>query len=512
MQGNHGTRLGVVVLTGLVLWAALWWLLPQARVVQAAGPLFVKPNGAGTLCTQAAPCALPIALGKAVNGDAVYLGSGVYTGTAQTVVNIGKSIAVYGGWNGAAAGPVQTDPAAYPSVVDGQMGRRGVYIQPDVTVTLQGFTITRGYVVGDGGGLYGNGVTLTLRAMTFVSNAVTSTQVAHGGGVFVEYSNLVVEDSTFRHNWAYGTSSGRGAGVYVSRTLETRVSRCLFEENDAWHAPGLLVVGKSPSLSTFVLEDSTFLRNGQGASGSGVSCGYSGSASVVDTRARVERNEFRESYAGNDRGALSVFYGALLFDRNLVLDNPCRKTSGLYLSYVAPFTITNNIIAGNLGGTTSAQAVLVQGGRGQFVNNTIARNCGGFGITAERGAQVAFTNTIVASHTVGISVTAGSTVTIEATLWGYGPWQTGTRWAGDGVVLPGPTQIVGLPDFIDPASGNYRLGAHSAAIDAGVPVDLGVDLDGQPRPVGRGFDIGADEYQMVVVKQEAYLPVVVYHR
>jgi hypothetical protein len=38
------------------------------------------------------------------------------------------------------------------------------------------------------------------------------------------------------------------------------------------------------------------------------------------------------------------------------------------------------------------------------------------------------------------------------------------------------------------------LNSNSPAIDAGVPVELNHDIEGQPRPVGAGHDIGADEY------------------
>jgi hypothetical protein len=50
---------------------------------------------------------------------------------------------------------------------------------------------------------------------------------------------------------------------------------------------------------------------------------------------------------------------------------------------------------------------------------------------------VAVTNTILVSHTVGIRVTAGNTATLEATLWGSGPWANDTDWGGAGTVITG---------------------------------------------------------------------------
>ncbi|WP_410666496.1 right-handed parallel beta-helix repeat-containing protein [Amycolatopsis sp. cmx-4-68] len=69
---------------------------------------------------------------------------------------------------------------------------------------------------------------------------------------------------------------------------------------------------------------------------------------------------------------------------------------------------------------------------------------------------------------------------------------------GDGPVEPGPFtadhNFAGDPGFADPARGDYRLAANSAAVDAGSPGHApAFDLDGVARPAGAGFDIGAYE-------------------
>ena len=50
------------------------------------------------------------------------------------------------------------------------------------------------------------------------------------------------------------------------------------------------------------------------------------------------------------------------------------------------------------------------------------------------------------------------------------------------------------PGYVDPASRNYHLLAGSPALDQAAPAEApAVDFDGQARPYGSGFDLGADE-------------------
>ncbi len=106
MRTARIVRLMLVSLTCVfLLWAAALWLLPASQTVLAnPGSLFVTVTGSGTACTQAQPCGLQTALGRAVDGDSVYVGAGTYTGSGAAVVTITTGITLYGGWNGAASG------------------------------------------------------------------------------------------------------------------------------------------------------------------------------------------------------------------------------------------------------------------------------------------------------------------------------------------------------------------------------------------------------------------------
>jgi hypothetical protein len=52
---------------------------------------------------------------------------------------------------------------------------------------------------------------------------------------------------------------------------------------------------------------------------------------------------------------------------------------------------------------------------------------------------------------------------------------------------------IGHAGFVNPAASDYHLRFSSAAIDAGLDAGVYFDFDGDPRPLGNGFDIGFDE-------------------
>ena len=116
---------------------------------------------------------------------------------------------------------------------------------------------------------------------------------------------------------------------------------------------------------------------------------------------------------------------------------------------------------------------------------------------------------------MGITVTAGNpflagdnTATLEATLWGDGAWANGADWGGAGNIFTGTVNVWGDPAFVNPSAGDYHIGLTSAAIDKGVNAGVGDDIDGDPRPQGGGYDIGADEFAGAAPESKIYLPLI----
>jgi uncharacterized repeat protein (TIGR01451 family) len=136
-------------------------------------------------------------------------------------------------------------------------------------------------------------------------------------------------------------------------------------------------------------------------------------------------------------------------------------------------------------------------------HTTLARNTGPSGLSVARHAgeasQASLANTILVSHTIGVTVSEGAYATLEATLWGTGAWANDRDTDGAGTLVTGTLNLWQEPGF---APGRYHLGINSPAVDAGTDAGLSSDLDGQPRPHLDGFDLGADEWwPLWVVKQ-----------
>jgi len=156
---------------------------------------------------------------------------------------------------------------------------------------------------------------------------------------------------------------------------------------------------------------------------------------------------------------------------------------------------------------TWGSGICVEGCSPRLLHTTIARNSGGDGrgvyVTnvGSNYSTVALTNTILVSHSVGINVTAGNTATLESTLW-HG---NTTPWSGNVIRN---NDYTGDPRF---DADGYRLMEGSAAIDKGVDAGVTVDIDGETRPFGTGYDLGADEFlaapALSVTKQASSDPV-----
>jgi uncharacterized repeat protein (TIGR01451 family) len=196
-------------------------------------------------------------------------------------------------------------------------------------------------------------------------------------------------------------------------------------------------------------------------------------------------------------GGLYLYSSTATLEGNTVFSNSAGYSGGgLYLEWSAPLLVNNVVAANQVGDYAEGSGIFMILSTPCLSHNTIAGNRGGdgSGIHVRDGSTVLLTDTILVSQTVGVTVTAGCTATLEATLWGGGTWASGTDWGGAGTIVTGTINLWGDPLFRDPDADDYHLRFGSPAIDAGVDAGIRVDLDGESRPYGAGYDLGADEF------------------
>ena len=207
-------------------------------------------------------------------------------------------------------------------------------------------------------------------------------------------------------------------------------------------------------------------------------------------------------------GGVYMLQSAAVLRANTILGNQANEAGGLEIVGSDPFTMTNNIVARN--SSINGSPVRVHGisnhpacpgecpSQGTLLHNTFVTNTSDISwmITAGPTATLTFANTIIGLPG-GIRVERGSSVTLDKTLWETGLHD---KVGGAGNIAMNHS-LDGDPAFVNPNGGDYHIGLTSAAIDAGMDAGVDDDIDGQTRPQGSGYDIGADETGLIVTKQ-----------
>jgi len=184
---------------------------------------------------------------------------------------------------------------------------------------------------------------------------------------------------------------------------------------------------------------------------------------------------------------------------NTIYGNSAAVGGGVGVANNGHVRMYNNILTGNWSEINGAALWLNKGSSGtpcsaDLYHNTIANNPGPAGSSGIEvsGSTLALTNTILASHTIGIRIDSSSAATLDTTLW----HATYTETTGTGSVISS-TNYHGDPAFVDGGGGDCHLTVGSAAINQARDIGVTNDIDNQRRPVGAP-DIGADEFMLFV--------------
>ena len=234
-----------------------------------------------------------------------------------------------------------------------------------------------------------------------------------------------------------------------------------------------------------------------------------GGLEISASTARISGNLIRDNQA-KIGGGLHVWLSSPHLYQNIIRDNTAVQTGGGIRFQWGDPTLVNNVIVSNhveKNHPEIGSGLHIEGANLTMSHNTFARNTSG----DDKGSGVYIvdlldwgqptinmTNTILADQTVGIFANGVSTLTVNGVLWYNTPV---TITTSPTAVLSVSHQHSGDPAF---GADGYHLSAGSAAIDKGLDASISVDVDGEPRPAGAGYDLGADELWIKV-----YLPVVV---
>lgn len=354
----------------------------------------------------------------------------------------------------------------------------GVYVR-EGTVTLIGNTICSNTAQSNGGGILLN----TSPNSILVGNMIISnTSQSRGGGLWMRYCDgTVLNGNTFVAN----TSGDRGGALYGDGGYVTLVGNRVVS-NTADSGGGLWFSGRAVTLTANSILSNTALMGG------GVYLEYND--------ATLEGNTISFNKATLDNGGGGGLYleaSDATLNRDIVTFNSADWGGGLGLYRSSP-VMTNTVIADNIAGKGGSGLHIRLRSLARLWHTTIARNRGGDGsgvyidFMSESSCAVGIpctvgiTNMILVSHTVGITVATGSTVTLASTLW----YSNVIDWDGEGAILTGTHNYWGDPHF---AVDGYHLLSGSVAIDKGINAGVISDIDGDSRPQGGGYDLGADE-------------------
>ncbi len=408
-----------------------------------------------------------------VNGDRILIPAGTYTES----LTLNKAVSLIGA-------------DADTTIVHAVSGQRVMAVTGSVitaSTIITGLTFTGGNLTGGlGCPIYcGGGLRIIGGAEPTLQNLVVANNHTDyiGGGIYAD-SKLTLMSTVVVSNTA-NNSGGGLAGDDAMTLIDT-----VFMSNSSPSGGGAVVF-------TATVEGSRFENN------------YGGGLGVYDY-ASIDDSQFISNTTLYNGGGLWAG-GTLMLTNSVFLSNAAGAGGGLNHhpdpTFVGPrpARIVNTVFANNHA-SNGAALFLASLGQVTVLHTTIADKDlnGGTAIVIQGGA-IGITDTIIVSHTIGITRTSdASSVYADYNLF------FGNNVNAGGGISSGSHDVSGDPRFINVAIDDYHLGPGSAAIDKGMYVGVNTDLDGNSRLPDYGglrVDIGAYEAEYQGVIYHTYLPV-----
>jgi hypothetical protein len=364
--------------------------------------------------------------------------------------------------------------------------------QAEGKVTLKGFTVRADYI-------------------TIKGFEITNTDDVwdQGWGIFIEGSECLIEE-----NYVYDATRG-GIALFAYPGNESSTNNCvvrnnrlyhnamvgidvsgrnhLIEENEIWgtiqyhpkwlnppvwvDADGIRFFGSGHTLRKNYIHDISF-RDPENVNPH-IDCfqTWSGSSTEPATNILIERNHCinLEFQTPEEAGQ-----GFMIEDASelFIINNIIQPYHGIHAINSNRLLISNNTFESSLSlGEGTSLGIILSNSPNCQIKNNIFGDFGGRYLYADAASQ--------AKLDVGFNLVFRT---------------DGNPLSG----VPYPNDLWDVnPHFVNPAEGDYHLSPSSEAVDAGTEIIyISNDMDGNPRPSGMGYDMGAYEMQ----KPSAYLP------
>jgi predicted outer membrane repeat protein len=381
----------------------------------------------------------------------------------------------------------------------------GLYVSGTATLNNTNFLMNseNGFAPGDrgAGGAYVVG-DVTVRGGRFQSNSCFS--FCLGGGLWALGELVQISGTQF-----FSNSASIGGGLRVDTLAGTLwLTRTQFISNSADGNGGGIDSQATTFMSGGVLHGNRADNQGGGGlfhgrvmlNGTQVSSNWAGyaAAGIEGDQILIGGSRFENNNASSLAGALLARY-SLDIHESLFISNAAPSGGAIYNDGAGNATISNSLFARNQAG--DAALVLAQNATYRLLHDTFADTTLNPHAAIELLTGTLYlSDTIVVSHSLVFSQAAGIIDEDYNLFFG----NLLVHGGSGGWLVFGGHDVHGEPQFAGAAADNYHLRLTSPAIDAGVNAGVTTDIDGQPRPLGAGFDIGFDEVDV----RRVWLPLV----